>query len=108
MVSYGFIIIRAFKAINRAEVVVLLLDAVDGIVEQDRLLADRIVAEGRSCVICLNKWDVVPDKDDKTYLKSIENIRSNLPALRWAEVCSFAYTINIYKFHIYKPFHDCN
>ena len=66
--------------------VVLLLDAVTGISEQDRLLAERIVEEGRSCVIALNKWDAVPNKDEKTYIKSVENIRSNLPSLKWADV----------------------
>ena len=63
-----------------------MLDAVDGIVEQDRILADRIAEEGRSCVIVLNKWDAVPNKDDKTFLKAVENVRSQLPVLRWAEV----------------------
>jgi GTP-binding protein len=88
-VEYGpefFMVNRAFKAVKRAEVVVLLLDAVDGIVEQDRILAERIAEEGRSCVIALNKWDIVPEKDEKTYLKAIENVRQNLPVLRWAEV----------------------
>ena len=77
---------RAFKAIRRAEVVVLMLDATTGLVDQDRILAQRIEEEGRACVIALNKWDLVPQKDDKTYLKAIENIQSNLPALRWADV----------------------
>lgn len=88
-VEYGaefFMVNRAFKAMRRAEVVVLMLDAVDGIVDQDRILAERIAEEGRSCVIALNKWDVVPSKDDKTYLKAIDNIRSSLPVLRWADV----------------------
>lgn len=88
-VSYGaefFMINRAFKAMKRADVVLLLLDAIDGIVDQDRILAERIAEEGRSCVIALNKWDAVPNKDDKTYLKAVENIRSTLPVLRWAEV----------------------
>ena len=61
-------------------------DATDGIVEQDRILAERIQQEGRSCVIALNKWDIVPEKDDKTYLKAIDNVRVSLPALKWAEV----------------------
>ena len=89
-VEYGaefFMVGRAFKAIKRADVVVMMLDAIDGIVEQDRILAERIGLEGRSCVIALNKWDAVPSKDDKTYLAAIDNIRSNLPALRWANVC---------------------
>jgi GTPase len=45
-----------------------MLDAVAGIVDQDRILAQRIADEGKSCVIALNKWDLVPNKDDKTYL----------------------------------------
>lgn len=77
---------RAFKAIKRSDIVVLILDAVDGIVDQDRILAERIHEEGRSCIIALNKWDLVPQKDDKTYLKAIDNIRIALPILKWAEV----------------------
>jgi hypothetical protein len=47
---------------------------------------ERIADEGRACIIALNKWDAVPKKDDNIYIKAVENIRSNLPALRWAEV----------------------
>lgn len=88
-VEYGaefFMVNRAFKAIKRSDIVVLILDAVDGIVDQDRILAERIHEEGRSCIIALNKWDLVPQKDDKTYLKAIDNIRIALPILKWAEV----------------------
>jgi GTP-binding protein len=77
---------RAFKAIRRADVCVLLLDATQGVLVQDRELADRIVAEGRACVIALNKWDVVPSKDEKTYIGCIDNIHASLNHLRWAEV----------------------
>lgn len=66
--------------------VILLLDALSGIVEQDRLLAQRIIDEGRACVIAVNKWDAIPDKTDKTYLEVEENIRKSLPGLRFAEV----------------------
>lgn len=88
-VEYGsefFMVNRAFKAVQRAECVVLLLDATAGIVDQDRILAQRIADEGKSCVIALNKWDLVPNKDDKTYLQAEENIRLSLPVLRWAEI----------------------
>jgi GTP-binding protein len=46
-----------------------MLDASQGLVDQDRILAQRIADEGRACVIALNKWDAVPDKDDKSYIK---------------------------------------
>lgn len=88
-VEYGaefFMVNRAFKAIRRSDCVILMLDAVTGIVDQDRILAERIAEEGRSCIIALNKWDAVPNKDDKSYIKAVENIRSNLPVLRWADV----------------------
>eukprot|EP00595_Chromulina_sp_UTEXLB2642_P003313 CAMPEP_0196764544 /NCGR_PEP_ID=MMETSP1095-20130614/6404_1 /TAXON_ID=96789 ORGANISM="Chromulina nebulosa, Strain UTEXLB2642" /NCGR_SAMPLE_ID=MMETSP1095 /ASSEMBLY_ACC=CAM_ASM_000446 /LENGTH=339 /DNA_ID=CAMNT_0042120457 /DNA_START=153 /DNA_END=1169 /DNA_ORIENTATION=- len=85
-VQYGpefFMVNRAFKAIRRSEVVIFMLDAIDGIVDQDRILAERIAEEGRGCIIVLNKWDAIAEKDDKTYLKAIDNIRSQLPVLRW-------------------------
>jgi GTPase len=88
-VNYGaefFMINRAFKAMRRADCVVLMLDAVDGIVEQDRILAERISDEGRSCVIALNKWDLIPNKDDSSYIKAVEHIQSNLPTLKWANI----------------------
>ncbi len=52
----------------------------------ETIFQERIVDEGRACIIALNKWDAVPKKDDNIYIKAVENIRSNLPALRWAEV----------------------
>ncbi len=88
-IEYGsefFMINRAFKAMKRADCVVLMLDAADGIVEQDRILAERIASEGRSCVIALNKWDLIPNKDDSTFQKAVDHVRSSLPTLKWAEV----------------------
>jgi len=87
-IEYGnefFMINRALKAIRRSDVVLLVLDAEDGIHEQDRVLADRIKEDGRACVILLNKWDLV-EKDDKTYLKTIEYLRDKLSPIAWAEV----------------------
>lgn len=59
--------------------VVLMLDATTGPVEQDRILAQRISEEGRACVIALNKWDAVPDKDDKTYLTGTRSVVVAVP-----------------------------
>lgn len=88
-VQYGsefFMVNRALKAIRRADVVLLVLDATTGISDQDRTLAQRIVDDGRACVVLLNKWDAVEDKDDKTYLRSIEYVRDMLQPVRWAPV----------------------
>lgn len=92
--SEFFMVNRAFKAIRRADVVVLMLDAQHGVVYQDRVLAERVESEGRACVICMNKWDVVVEKDDSTFLKAVQHIRDQLPNLKWAEVsCAGAYWI---------------
>ena len=64
-VKYGtefFGINRSFKSIDRSDVCVLVLDALDGVTEQDQKLAGRIEEQGRACLIAVNKWDLI-DKD---------------------------------------------
>jgi GTP-binding protein len=51
------------EALKMAEVVVLCIDAVEGVHEQDLQIARLIEREGRACVIALNKWDAVPDRN---------------------------------------------
>ena len=53
----------AIEALKMAEVVVLAIDAVEGIHEQDLQIARLIEREGRACIIALNKWDAVPDRN---------------------------------------------
>ncbi|EME31931.1 GTP-binding protein [Galdieria sulphuraria] len=86
MVEYGtefFMINRAFKAIRRADLVILVVDAVADIVEQDEKLAERIVQEGRGCIILMNKWDLV-QKDEDTYEKAKHYVQTRLAAIDWA------------------------
>lgn len=56
-----FSVQRTAEAIARADVVVLVLDAVSGILEQDKKIADLIVDKRRACVIVVNKWDLVAE-----------------------------------------------
>ncbi|MBW4679561.1 MAG: ribosome biogenesis GTPase Der [Microcoleus vaginatus WJT46-NPBG5] len=86
-VEYGpefFGINRAFKAIRRADVVLLVIDAVDGITEQDQKLAGRIEEEGRACILVVNKWDAV-DKDSHTIYEYERQIKDRMYFLGWAE-----------------------
>lgn len=86
-VEYGpefFGINRAFKAIHRADVVLLVLDAVDGVTEQDQKLAGRIAEEGRACVIVVNKWDAIT-KDSYTIYDHEKHLRNRLNFIEWAE-----------------------
>ncbi|TVQ17406.1 MAG: ribosome biogenesis GTPase Der [Leptolyngbya sp. DLM2.Bin15] len=87
-VEYGpefFGINRAFKAIRRANVVLLVIDAVDGVTEQDQKLAGRIAEEGRSCVVVVNKWDGV-EKDSYTIYDHEQKTRDRLYFVEWAEM----------------------
>lgn len=86
-VEYGpefFGINRAFKAIRRAEVVLLVIDALDGVTEQDQKLVGRIVEEGRACVLVVNKWDAV-EKDSYTIYEYEKHIKEKLHFIEWAE-----------------------
>lgn len=86
-VEYGpefFGVNRAFKAIRRADVVLLVIDALDGVTEQDQKLAGRIEEDGRACVIVVNKWDAV-DKDSHTIYDTDRKISARLNFLDWAK-----------------------
>ena len=87
-ISYGtefFMINRAFKAIRRADVVLLVLDMTQGVYEQDATLAERIADDGRACIIVGNKWDAVEGKDDRAYRAALRKVRERLPMLSWAD-----------------------
>ncbi len=86
-VEYGpefFGINRAFKAIRRADVVLLVIDALDGVTEQDQKLAGRIIDEGRACVLVVNKWDAV-EKDTHTIYAYQEDLKQRLNFAEWAQ-----------------------
>ena len=62
-------VLRAFNAIRNADVSVLVIDAVEGISEQDVRLAGFIHNEGKPSVIVINKWDIVEGEKDRLFLK---------------------------------------
>ena len=87
-VNYGaefFSINRAFKAIRRSEVVLFVIDVLDGVTEQDLKLAGRIIDEGKATILVLNKWDAV-DKDSGTIYQYKKQIMDRLYFMDWAEM----------------------
>lgn len=70
-------VLRAQKAIERADVVLLLIDAVDGITAQDTHIAGMIREEMKSAVVVVNKWDAI-EKDNSTMKEYTELVRSEL------------------------------
>lgn len=68
-------VLRALKAIERSDVCLLVIDASEGIIEQDKHITDYIVESGKAVVIVVNKWDLAKDKnaDIKTFTKKIRD-----------------------------------
>ena len=87
-VDYGaefFSINRAFKAIRRSDVVLFVLDVLDGVTDQDLKLAGRIIEEGRAVILVVNKWDAV-EKNAYTIYDHQQSLMSRLYFMDWAEM----------------------
>ncbi len=80
-----FMIIRTVGAVERADVVVLVIDAQDGVTEQDAKIAGIAHERGKGVIIAVNKWDAV-EKDDKTIYKYTNKIREVLSYMPYAEL----------------------
>lgn len=78
-------IVRALRAVDRADIVCLVLDGVDGVTEQDKKIIGYAHEAGKGIVIVVNKWDLV-EKDDKTMLRYSEDIRDELGFLQYAPI----------------------
>ena len=89
-VDYGvemFSVDRAFQAMDRANVIALVLDAESGISLQEKRLADKIRESGKPTLLIINKWDAVPDKKtNSTKLFEEKIVRRELPHLVYAPV----------------------
>ena len=70
-------VLRSFKAIERADVVLLMIDATTGITAQDAHIAGFILDEWKSCIVLVNKWDAV-EKDNETMDQYTRQIRGDL------------------------------
>lgn len=80
-----FCIIEALKSLDRCDVGILLLDAVEGVTEQDAKIARFIYEKGKGCIIAVNKWDVMP-QDIATLRAHLDRVRYDLPFLEFAPV----------------------
>ncbi len=80
-----FMIVRAVSAVERASVVVLVIDAVEGVTEQDAKIAGIAHERGKAVIIAVNKWDAI-EKDDKTIYRFSEKVRQTLSYMPYAEL----------------------
>lgn len=78
-------ILRTVSAVERADVVILVIDAVEGVTEQDAKIAGIAHDRGRGIIIAVNKWDLI-EKDNHTVRKFTEDIRDILSFMPYAEI----------------------
>lgn len=78
-------VMRAMRAIERSDVCCLLINAEEGIIEQDKRIVGYALEAGRAIMILVNKWDVI-EKDDKTAHRFEEKIRKEFPFMPWAPI----------------------
>lgn len=78
-------IVRSLRSVDRADVVVLVLDATDGVTEQDKKIAGYAHEAGKGMIIVVNKWDLI-EKDDKTTNKFTEDIYDEMGFLQYAPI----------------------
>ncbi|WP_196603332.1 ribosome biogenesis GTPase Der [Pectinatus haikarae] len=78
-------VIRSLRAVDRSDVVLMLISGPDGVTEQDKKIAGYAHESGKGCILVVNKWDLV-EKDSKTPLRFTEDLRDELGFLQYAPV----------------------
>ena len=80
-----FSVLRSTMAIERSDVCLIMIDAQEGVTEQDTKVAGLAHEAGKACIIVVNKWDAI-EKDDRTMQKYTKDIRSTLSYMPYAEL----------------------
>ena len=83
-------VIMAKKALERADVAILVIDAVEGVTNLDANIAGYAVDEGCSVIIAVNKWDAVPEKETNTIYEFERSLREAMKFLDWAPIVTMS------------------
>ena len=78
-------VIRTLNAIERSDIAILLIDATEGITEQDTKVIGFAKEQNKALIVAVNKWDLVV-KDNKTYKKFEDEIRTKLSFVQYAQI----------------------
>lgn len=81
-----FSVVRSFAALDRCDVALLLIDAKEGVSEQDTKIAGYIDEQGKPAVIVINKWDAVENKETGTTEKFTKEVREKLKFMEYAPI----------------------
>ncbi len=78
-------VLRALTAIERSDVCLIMIDAQEGVTEQDKRIAGYAHEAGRASIIVVNKWDLI-EKDNRTYKEYERNVRNDLSFMQYAPI----------------------
>lgn len=78
-------VMRALRAVDRCDVALFVINAEEGLIEQDKKIAGYVHEEGKGLIIVVNKWDLI-EKDDKTMKEYTEKIKSQLLFMSYAPI----------------------
>ena len=79
-----FAVERSIRAIRNSDVTILVIDALEGVTEQDKKIAGIILDAGKAVVLAVNKWDLIENKTSSDINKFKEEIDRAMPFLSWA------------------------
>jgi len=107
-----FAVDRAIRAIRDCDVAILVVDAVDGLTDQDKKISSIVVESGKGLILAVNKWDLVEDKQTTTINKFEKDIDLEAPFLNFVpKIFISAVTkqrlVSIYK-EVKKVYDECN
>ncbi|MDD3150270.1 MAG: ribosome biogenesis GTPase Der, partial [Candidatus Gastranaerophilales bacterium] len=88
-VDYGiekFAVTRSIKAIRDCNVAIVLIEAAEGLTDQDKKIANMVIEDGKALIIAVNKWDLIENKDSATINRFTEKIRDDAPFLNFAPI----------------------
>lgn len=80
-----FSVLRAYMAVDRSDVCVIMIDATEGFTEQDSKVAGYAHEQGKACIIAVNKWDAV-EKDDKTMSEMQKKLENDFSFMSYAPI----------------------
>ena len=78
-----FAVARAIKAIRDCDVAVLVIDATDGLTDQDKKIASIVIEAGKGMIVAVNKWDLIENKQSSTINKFEKEIEQQAPFLHY-------------------------
>ena len=79
-------VLRSYMAVDRADVCVIMIDALEGFSEQDSKIAGYAHEQGKGCVIAINKWDAVENKTDKTMNEFLDGLKIDFAFMSYAPI----------------------